>query len=249
MSNDSQRDAIYASPPADSTADEAPFEFSEAVARVFPDMLRRSIPGYEESLNAIARLTRRYARPASRCYDLGCSLGAATLAMRHNIQVDDCDIIAIDNAPAMVERCRQIIEADTSPVPVDVALADIRDVDFQDASVIVLNYTLQFIPPGDRQGLIDRLSHALSAGGIAILSEKIAHPDPEIDAALCDLHHAFKRRQAYSELEISRKRAAIENVLIPDTLQTHEARFRAAGFSHVGVWFQHFNFLSLVAIR
>ncbi len=216
---------------------------------MFPDMLRRSIPGYAASIQAIGSLAGRFAQPNSRCYDLGCSLGAATLAMRHGAHGRGCRIIAVDNAPAMVERCSELVAADKGTVPVEVQLKDLREVEIVDASMVVMNYTLQFVDPADRQRVLDGIAAGTRPGGVLVLSEKVVHADPAIEAALVELHHEFKRRHAYSELEISRKRAALENVLIPDTVETHEARLRDAGFGHVGVWLRYFNFVSLIAIR
>jgi len=240
-----EHDQIYA---GDDT-DPGPFEFSAAVARVFPDMLRRSIPGYAASIQAIGSLAHRYVQPDTRCYDLGCSLGAATLAMRRGIAATGCRIIGVDNAPAMVTRARELIEQDDARVPVDVICSDIRDTEISNASMVVMNYTLQFIDPDDRQSLLDRIAAGLQPGGLFVLSEKVRHPDPAVETMLIELHHEFKRRHHYSELEISRKRQALENVLIPDEIDTHETRLRQAGFSHVGVWLRYFNFVSLVAIR
>ena len=233
----------------DSGADPGSFEFNDTVAAVFPDMLRRSIPGYDASLEAIGTLARRYVTPGSRCYDLGCSLGAATLAMRHNISGRGCDIVAVDLAPAMVERCQAVIDADESDVPVTADVADIRDVDIKSASMVVLNYTLQFLPVGDRVELIRKIFDGLNKGGVLVLSEKVADDDPTVESLLVDLHHEFKRTNDYSDLEIARKRSALDNVLIPETTAVHLDRLAAAGFKHRSVWLKHFNFVSILAIR
>ncbi len=243
-----ERDRIYAdTPQADD--DDGPFEFSASVARVFPDMLRRSIPGYGASIRAIKSLARRHVQADSRCYDLGCSLGAATLAIRHGIASTGCEIVAVDNAPAMVTRCREILAEDDGAVPVELVCGDARDIEIVNASMVVMNYTLQFLAPRDRQRMINRIAEGMRSDGVFVLSEKVIHDDPAVEAALVELHHDFKRRHAYSELEISRKRAALENVLIPDSVATHEKRLQDAGFRHVGVWLRHFNFVSLIAIR
>jgi len=239
------RDYIYATgeePPG-------PFEFNAAVARVFPDMLERSIPGYGQTIEAIGMLARRQVRPGSRCYDLGCSLGAATLAMRHGIEVEGCRIVAVDNAPAMIARCREIVAADDAPVPVDVIEADVREVGIEDASLAVMNYTLQFLPPAERAAVLHRIAGGLRPGGVFVLSEKVVHEDPAIEQALVDLHHDFKRQNAYSEMEIAAKRQAIENVLIPETVPAHLERLADAGCRHAGVWLRWCNFVSLVARR
>lgn len=242
-------DRIYAQ-----KCDVEPFRFDATVAAVFPDMLQRSIPGYAASIEAIGSLAARFVRPGTRCYDLGCSLGAATLAMRQAIRakaVPDCRILAIDNARAMVDRCREIVGADdtkTGPA-VEVILGDIRDLIIRNASMVTLNYTLQFVEPPDRNELIRRIHDGLNPGGVLVLSEKVLDPDPEIEQLLVDLHHEHKRRNRYSALEIARKRAALENVLIPETVATHRTRLETAGFSRVGVWLRYFNFVSVVAIR
>lgn len=233
----------------ESGTDPGTFEFNDTVAAVFPDMLRRSIPGYDASIEAIGTLARRYVVPGTRCYDLGCSLGAATVAMRRNISARDCDIVAVDLAPAMVERCRAEVNAFESDVPVTVDTADIRDVSIENASMVVLNYTLQFVPVEDRADLIREIYQGLNEGGVLVLSEKVADDDPAVESLLIDLHHEFKRSNEYSELEIARKRSALEKVLIPETTSVHLDRLAAAGFEHRSVWLKYFNFVSILAIR
>ena len=195
-----------------------PFRFDESVARVFPDMLRRSIPGYAASIEAIGSLAARYVTADSNAFDLGCSLGAATLAMRQGIRHEGCRIIAIDNAPAMVERCKTIIAEDDArnptAAPVEIALGDIRGADIDNASMVVLNYTLQFLSVADRDSMIERIFHGLNSGGLLVLSEKVVDEDPHMEQLLVDLHHEHKRRNDYSALEVARKRAALRVVTV-----------------------------------
>jgi tRNA (cmo5U34)-methyltransferase len=231
----------------------APFRFDDRVARVFPDMLRRSIPGYAASIEAIGSLAARYVRPGTNCYDLGCSLGAATLAMRQGIGEPGCRIVAVDAAPAMLARCREIIAEDDRShgreTEVDLVEDDIRNIEIANASLVVLNYTLQFVDPDDRDDLVTRIADGTNEGGLLVLSEKVVDEDPAMERLLVDLHHEHKRRNDYSALEISRKRAALENVLVPETVAAHRARVERAGFSRSAVWLRHFNFVSIVAIR
>jgi tRNA (cmo5U34)-methyltransferase len=241
------RDEIFAT----SDADASSFEFNESVARVFPDMLRRSIPGYEASIEAIGWLASRYARAHTRCYDLGCSLGAAAEAMRDNIAQPGVSIVAVDNAPAMVERCRQrlgAMEPKDGP-EITVVAADVRHIAISNASMAVMNYTLQFLPLAERDAMMAKVGRGLNEGGLFVLSEKVVEEDAAIEALIVELHHEYKRRNAYSDLEISRKRAALENVLIPESIRTHRRRLAEAGFRHIGVLLRYFNFVSLVAVR
>ncbi len=234
-------------------SDEKPFRFNDSVAKVFPDMLRRSIPGYAASIEAVGSLAARYVEENTNCYDLGCSLGAATLAMRQGIRKPGCRIIAVDTAPAMIARCGEIIEEDDrrseSSTQVEVIEADIRNIEIKNASMVVLNYTLQFLAMDDRDLLMRSICDGLNDGGLLVLSEKVVDENEKMEELLIDLHHEHKRRNDYSALEISRKRAALENVLIPETVNAHRSRLQDAGFSHSAVWLRYFNFVSIIAIK
>ena len=241
-------DRIYATP-QEQVAD---FVFNEAVVRVFPDMIKRSVPGYPTIVENIGVIASQFARPHSALYDLGCSLGAVSQALRRHVQTEDCRVIAVDNSSAMVERCREYLHAQDSMfqelLPVEVLEADICQLDFQPASVVALNFTLQFIPREQRRELLGRIRQALLPGGALILSEKLRFADGDEQQLLTDLHIAFKRANGYSELEIAQKRSAIEHVMKPDSLEEHRERLLAAGFSKVIPWFQCLNFASLIAL-
>ncbi|MEQ1543695.1 carboxy-S-adenosyl-L-methionine synthase CmoA [Methyloglobulus sp.] len=239
------KDSIYANPLGDISA----FTFDEDVVSVFPDMIQRSVPGYSTIITAIGLLAKRYAQPNSHCYDLGCSLGAAALSMREQIAAQNCRIIAVDNSSAMVSGFEDRLRQLPSSIPVDVFCTDITDINIENASVVVLNFTLQFIPIADRIVLLQRINHGLLPGGILILSEKLKFDDDKQNALQTDMHHQFKKAQGYSDLEICQKRTALENVLIPETFGLHQQRLLDAGFSSAEVWFQYFNFASIIALK
>ncbi|MBC8953147.1 carboxy-S-adenosyl-L-methionine synthase CmoA [Xenorhabdus sp. PB62.4] len=245
-----QRDSLFSAP----IANLGDWSFDERVAEVFPDMVKRSIPGYSNIISMIGMLAERFITPDSQIYDLGCSLGAATLSIRRAISADGCDtegcrIIAVDNSPAMVERCRRHIDAFKASIPVEVIEQDILDIDIQNASMVVLNFTLQFLHPDDRQKMLDKIYAGLKPGGVLVLSEKFNFEDDRIGELLFNMHYDFKRANGYSELEISQKRSMLENVMRTDSVETHKSRLKQAGFQHVEVWFQCFNFGSLLAIK
>ncbi|AVQ86749.1 carboxy-S-adenosyl-L-methionine synthase CmoA [Plesiomonas shigelloides subsp. oncorhynchi] len=241
----SNRDTIFSAP----IAQLGDFSFDERVAEVFPDMIQRSVPGYSNIIATIGMLAKRFIQPNTQAFDLGCSLGAATLSMRRNIDVEGVRLIAVDNSAAMIERCRRHIDAFRSDTPVDIIEGDIRQVKIENASMVVLNFTLQFLPPDDRQALLNRIYAGLRPGGALVLSEKFSFADQTIGDLLFDMHLDFKRANGYSELEISQKRSALENVMLTDSVETHKARLQQAGFEHAEVWFQCFNFGSMLAIK
>ncbi|PWC17230.1 carboxy-S-adenosyl-L-methionine synthase CmoA [Brenneria corticis] len=239
------RDLLFSAP----IANLGDWTFDERVAEVFPDMIQRSVPGYSNIISMIGMLAERFVQPHSQVYDLGCSLGAATLSMRRNIHVPGCKIIAVDNSPAMIKRCRHHIEAFRSDTPVEVLETDILDIEIANASMAVLNFTIQFLEPANRQLLLDRVYQGLKPGGVLVLSEKFSFADGRVDELLFNMHHDFKRANGYSELEISQKRSMLENVMLTDTVDTHKNRLKLAGFEHVDLWFQCFNFGSLLALK
>jgi len=239
------KDRIYSQP----LAGIADFRFDAQVADVFTDMIERSVPGYRSIITMIETLTEHYAQPDSVLYDLGCSLGGATLSMRRGVTAAGCRIVAVDNSAAMIERCRKQIERDHQPVPVELICDDIRNIEIIDASVVVLNFTLQFIPPAERLALLEKICKGMRPGGVLILSEKVVFADEHLNSLLTGIHHDFKRAHGYSDLEISQKRTALENVLAPETIATHRERLTQAGFSSVDVWFQCFNFMSMLAVK
>jgi tRNA (cmo5U34)-methyltransferase len=149
----------------------------------------------------------------------------------------------------MIERCNHYIEIDNESTKVELVCKDITQVDFKPCSVVTLNFTLQFISPDLRLKLLDDIYQALKPGGVLILSEKICFDDNSEQSELEELHWLFKRANGYSDLEVSQKRSALEKVLLPDTLDTHESRLKQAGFQHTHLWYQCFNFMSLIAIK
>lgn len=238
------KDRIYANP---LTTVEA-FRFDAAVADVFQDMIERSVPGYGLILQLIASLAERYAAENTRVYDLGCSLGASTLQLRRHIPAG-CEVIGVDNSAAMVERCRSNLERDHSAASWSVHEEDIRDTVISNASIVVLNFTLQFVPDDERKQILNKIAEGLVDGGILLLAEKVAFDNESEQTLMTDLHHDFKRYQGYSDLEVAQKRSALENVLVPNTEQVHIDRLAGAGFNQAWQCVRCLNFEAFIAIR
>ena len=240
------RDSIYRGVMGEVPA----FAFDEEVTQVFADMIARSVPGYHATLSAAGALAGRIAQDGDRMYELGCSRGAALLAMDRAIAPEvDVELVGVDVSAPMLSACRaDLIESGRVQHSLTLIEGDLRAIEMSGAALIVLNFTLQFIPIEDRLPLLRRARAALRPGGALLLSEKIRLNDTRIDALCIDLHHEFKKSQGYTELEIARKRDALVGVLVPEAIQTHRDRLSAAGFSASEVWYQAFNFCSLVAL-
>ena len=242
---DLNRDKLFAQP----LGKVPKFVFDSSVVDVFPDMIQRSVPGYLTIINHTGEWADRFVQNNSYCYDLGCSLGASTLAIRERIEGRNATVYAVDNSQAMLDKLETILQGQPTETTTKLIKNDICDIQITNASLVVLNFTLQFVPLARRSALIQSIYRGLNPNGCLIISEKL-HFEPEsLNNLLTELHHQFKRDQGYTELEISQKRDAIDKVLLPETLTSHIQRLKDCGFKSVSPWFQCYNFGSLIAIK
>lgn len=223
------------------------FVFDEKVASVFEDMIQRSVPGYSSILQMIPAFTGIYYQPGTTCYDLGCSLGAGASMMSRAI--GNAKITAVDYSSAMIGACRQRTLANLLPGNINFICADIRDIKIKNASVVVLNFTLQFIDIKDRDMIIRNIYEGMAPGGILMFSEKIIFSSPKENNFQISVHRQVKKMNGYSELEIEQKQLAVERVLIPETLEQHYNRLQKNGFRQFYKWFQFANFISVIALK
>lgn len=225
------------------------FAFDDAVADVFPDMIRRSVPGYETVISLLGVLAKQYAQDNTAIYDLGSSLGAATLSMHRQTRTLNLKHICIDNSEAMVKRCQSRLGRHMPDAEIEIICEDIENTSIKNASLVVVNFTLQFLKPAARLELLKKIYDGLLPNGVLVLSEKLIFEDTKEGQLQIDWHHTFKRANGYSDMEVSQKRAALENVMIPDTFEQHQSRLKQAGFDQSYQWFQSFNFVSLIALK
>ncbi|WP_201617668.1 carboxy-S-adenosyl-L-methionine synthase CmoA [Psychrobacter urativorans] len=258
--NTVQHDTLFTTP----LDKAARFSFDEQVVACFPDMIRRSVPGYGQVLAMLPIFARRhckyrqqeepneqagYGRRVSRVYDLGCSLGAASMALAGEFAPHDLQIKAVDISPAMTTEARTLLSDNYPEHDIEVITADIRNIELDPCDMVILNLTLQFLPAADRVDVLNKIYAALSEGGILVLTEKTHAFDEQYDAWLVERYYDFKRANGYTEMEISGKRNALENVLITDTLDEHHTRLAQVGFERHLTWFQFLNFISIMAFK
>jgi tRNA (cmo5U34)-methyltransferase len=227
--------------------DIADFRFDKEVVEVFDDMVRRSVPGYDSMIQMIGLIARMYGQDYTNYYDLGSSTGAISLAIALNNKHQKNTFFAIDNSEEMVSKCKQNLESKIDNL--QATCADINQIHIENASIVVLNLTLQFIDVKDRSNLIKKIYEGLNPGGVLIISEKIHFEDKETQDQITNLHIDFKKENGYSELEIANKRQAIENVLITDTKAIHIERLKDSGFKDTSCFFQCLNFVSFLSVK
>lgn len=228
---------------------EEDFAFNERVVEVFDDMLDRSIPFYRQVIEGQAQLLDDFLQTGDRVYDLGCSTGTTLLELARLLAPKKLQFIGIDNSSPMLDKARLKAELYTKQQSLSFLFEDIIDFGHPGAGGIILNYTLQFIRPLQRESFLQRLYANLRPGGILLLSEKVINHDKRLNRAFIDIYHQFKKSRGYSELEIARKREALENVLIPFSIEENKAMLQKIGFVSVTTSFQWFNFASFIAVK
>jgi tRNA (cmo5U34)-methyltransferase len=225
------------------------FTFSERVVEVFDDMLDRSVPFYQEVIKATAHLLRQHLQPGDTVCDLGCSTGTSLLQIARLLDGHHLHLVGIDSSPAMLEKARLKAEMYGRQQSIAFSLEDINQLDRPGTAAFIINYTLQFIRPLVRPTLVRNLFANLRPGGLLIVSEKTILPDGRLNRSFIEIYHDLKRERGYSELEIARKREALENILIPFSIEENIALLNKAGFHPVTPFFQWFNFSSFVACK
>ena len=225
------------------------FAFNDEVAAVFDDMVERSIPNYGEIHRIVADIVRRYIPNNATVYDLGCSTGTTLVLMHQTAKSVDKNLklIGIDASSSMLEKCKA--KLDGQNVNAELLESDLLEVKYQYCDMIVMDYTLQFIPIEQRTILLSKLYKALKPGGRFVLAEKIASSSPKVQEVITDLYYDFKRRHGYSELEIAQKREALENVMKPLTPKDQFSMLEEAGFNDVDMIFRWYNFAAWLAIK
>ncbi len=222
------------------------FEFDEEVASVFDDMLNRSVPFYKEMQRLTINFALNYLNEGDRVYDLGCST-ASTLIELSKHSTNKLNLIGIDNSEAMLNRASKKCKA----FGVDIKLIndDLHNITYDNAKLIISNYTLQFIRPLQREKLVKKIYNNLQEEGVFICCEKVVSSNKTLDKQYINEYYQFKKTQGYSEYEIAQKREALENVLIPYTEEENKKMILDAGFSHCETLFKWLNFATFIAIK
>ena len=228
---------------------EEDFVFNQRVVEVFDDMVDRSVPFYRQVIESSAELLNRLTLDDDIVYDLGCSTGTSLLECARILGDRNLQFVGIDNSAPMLEKAALKAELHGKKNVVSFSLEDITEFSHSGAGAIILNYTLQFIRPIQREDFLQRLYDHLRPGGILLVSEKVLSHNRKLNREYIDIYHSFKKSRGYSELEISKKREALENVLIPFSISENRAMLKKCGFESVETYFQWFNFASFIALK
>ena len=225
------------------------FKFGANVANVFDDMVNRSVPFYGEMQRMMAELAADHAKEGSDVYDLGCSTGTTMIGMDTMVN-PNIRFVGIDDSQEMLDKCKSKLMEIGFSRNYDLRCNDLgHGVKIENASVVVLCLTLQFVRPIYRESLVKDILDGLNPGGALILIEKILAEESRYNRDFINYYYNYKRRNNYSELEISQKREALENVLIPYKLSENISLLRDKGFAHCEVFFKWYNFAGIIAVK
>lgn len=242
---DRMKDSIFKVKSGQSTD----FQFDKRVVDVFDDMVVRSVPYYLEIQRMMAELATTYAKPGTNLYDLGCSTGTTMIAMSRSVD-KGVNFVGVDESPQMLQKCEAKLLSNEIPQKFVLKDSDLnKEVNIENASVVVLCLVLQFVRPLNRQKLIRSIYDQMNPGGAIILVEKVLSEGKEFNRKFIDYYYDYKRRNDYNEMEIAQKREALENVLIPYKLSENISMLSEAGFKECETFFKWYNFAGIVAVK
>jgi tRNA (cmo5U34)-methyltransferase len=225
------------------------FTFDEKVSAVFDDMVTRSVPFYAELQRMTGEIAADFAVDGSNLYDLGCATCTTFLYLDPLIG-PGVRFIGVDNSDEMLRKAREKLAQHSFTRPYELVNADLNNgVEVQDASVVVMILTLQFVRPLYRQRVIRGIANGLRENGCLIVIEKLTCRDSLFNRLFIKYYYDMKRRNGYSELEISQKREALENVLIPYQMEENKELLLREGFRCCEEFFRWYNFCGMVAVR
>ena len=226
-----------------------PFSFNEEVTEVFEDMIDRSVPGYKTSVNLVDYYSKQYSRDNSYVYDLGCSLGASTKVLLDSVNDKNIKVISIDNSAAMIEKCNKLFSSYVDEGHLELKLEDINTSEITNASVVVINFVLQFLDRDKRTLLIEKIFKGLNPGGGLLISEKVHFQSDRESKNISLLHHLFKEKNGYTKMEIAAKRDSLEGVMVTETEEVHFQRMKGAGFRKGEKLMSNLNFATYLFIK
>ncbi|WVT77469.1 carboxy-S-adenosyl-L-methionine synthase CmoA (plasmid) [Sinorhizobium chiapasense] len=243
--NNNRRDEVFAAP--DQPVGD--FAFNATVAAVFDDMVSRSVPYYVEIQRMVCELAADFAEAGSDLYDIGCSTATTLLGL--DAKVDPAvRFVGIDNAPDMIEKAKEKIAQAEISRAIELRVGDLHQgIDVHNASVVMMLLTLQFVRPLYRERIMRTIYDGLNERGALLLVEKLTSEDSTFNRLFIEHYYDFKRRNGYSDIEIAKKREALENVLIPYRLDENLQLLKEAGFRSVEVFFRWYNFCGIIAIK
>ena len=225
-----------------------PFEFDESVVQVFDDMVSRSVPLYRDVMVSATQWCLAYFQPQTRIVDVGCSTGTF-LELVGRLLPQSATLVGLDNSSPMLQKAKDKLSAVEDRHSIELVNISAEDYEFQDCSVVVMNYTLQFLPLKKRRSLIQHIYQGLNSGGLLYLSEKVISPWPQFQETMTQNYERFKARNGYAKREIERKKEAVENVLVPLAENQLKQMFQDAGFEKVDSLMKQHNFMTFVALK
>jgi len=219
------------------------------VTDVFDDMLNRSVPLYTQNIKRQTQFTSQYYQDETRIYDLGCSHGNLGILILNQFKEKNFSMVGVDSSIPMIKKYSNRLKKYDNFKQIDLVCGFLEDIKIKNASVVLINLTLQFLDTNKRDALIKKIYNGMNSNGILLITEKVIHSSELINNLQIKFYEKFKIENGYSKLEISQKRDALDKVLVPDSIEIHKNRILNAGFTHFDIWLKWFNFVSMIAIK
>lgn len=229
--------------------DNKSFSFNDDVAKVFDDMIVRSVPMIESVHYLILDFCAKYFTNTSvKILDLGCSTGAfLKMLYSHRFKKNCTHYTGLDQSRQMINQLNKFAPS-VEGIKVSTLCDSLMNVkNLPNNDIVILNLVLQFIPLKFRGNILKHVYNCLPKNGIVVIVEKIKHNDSHIHDSFKQVYYDFKRKNRYSDEEIYNKEKALKNVLVPLTILDNKNMIKESGFSYVTTFFQWMNFVGFIA--
>ena len=224
------------------------WSFDNEVPDNFDKHVSRSVPNYNDGHQLITIYSDFFVNlPSKRVYDIGSSTGSLIEKIQERHIQKDIEFFGIEPIQEMINVAEKRDYKNKEKI--NFTNESILDIDLFSSSFIVSYYTLQFISPGVRQEVFNKIYNSLDWGGGFFLFEKVRSNDARFQDYATQSYNEFKLNNGYSQSEIISKSRSLKGVLEPFSSKGNEDYMLRSGFKDIEVIFKSYCFQGWLAIK
>jgi tRNA (cmo5U34)-methyltransferase len=206
----------------------------------FDNHIHNSIRGYSDLWNDVLALSEYFVEDNTNVVDIGCSTGKLIKQMYKQNNFSNCHYHGIEVESSFY---KQLIDEDRITYFKDT----VKNFNFNNCSLVTSIFTLQFIPPKDREAILLNIYNGLNKGGAFIFSEKVFSDNPRVQEMMTFLYYDYKRNH-YSSDQILNKEAELRHLAKPSTEFEIITSCQNVGFTPHIFW-RNYNFVGFICIK
>ena len=219
----------------------------------FDNHIEKSIRGYNHLHDDVINLSRYYVEDWAKVVDIGSSTGKTieAMALQNENIAPSATYVGVEVATGFktdMEKRFRVLQERLPETFFEFEFQDIRSYEFYNCSLVTSLFTLQFMPPKDREEVIKNIYNGLNEGGAFIFAEKTVADTGRFQDMFTFTYYDYKR-QSFTEKDIMDKEVTLRNMLKPNTWGELEDMLRNAGFRNVQPFWRNFLFVGAIATK